>query len=215
MGLSFTDTTGHAIPLGLAEANAELSRLVDSEINAAGFRDGMRGAPRRELFDLHEAPAARKLPQVLPEFRNFTPAARVGRDYLVRVGGCRYSVPWRLAGRFVSAEWTAGKSHEPRPIISRGSTADPSKIDRNSQGSQGRRRSQQPRPDLPRRTTANSKILERCSMRNDRVSILPNHLSILPDRFFKLPDHLSILPDRFSKLPDHSSILPDRFSQSL
>ena len=115
-----------------------------------------------------------------------------------------------------------GKSHEPRPIISRGSTADPSKIDRNSQGSQGRRRSQQPRPDLPRRTTANSKILERCSMRNDRVSILPNHLSILPnhlsilpDRFFKLPDHLSILPDRFSKLPDHSSILPDRFSQSL
>ena len=116
----------------------------------------------------------------------------------------------------------SGKSHEPRPIISRGSTADPSKIDRNSQGSQGRRRSQQPRPDLPRRTTANSKILERCSMRNDRVSILPNHLSILPnhlsilpDRFFKLPDHLSILPDRFSKLPDHSSILPDRFSQSL
>ena len=99
--------TGHAIPLGLAEANAELSRLVDSEINAAGFRDGMRGTPRRELFDLHEAPAARKLPQVLPEFRNFTPAAKVGRDYLVRVGGCRYSVPWRLAGRFVSAEWTA------------------------------------------------------------------------------------------------------------
>lgn len=93
----------------------------------------------------------------------------------------------------------AGKSHEPRPIISRGSTADPSKIDRNSQGSQGRRRSQQPRPDLPRRTTANSKILERCSMRNDRVSILPNHLSILPDRFSKLPDHSSILPDRFSQ----------------
>ena len=77
-------------------------------------------------------------------------------------------------------EEALGKSHEPRPIISRGSTADPSKIDRNSQGSQGRRRSQQPRPDLPRRTTANSKILERCSMRNDRVSILPNHLSILP-----------------------------------
>ena len=130
-----------------------------------------------------------------------------------------------LPGGYVSddtLDYYAGKSHEPRPIISRGSTADPSKIDRNSQGSQGRRRSQQPRPDLPRRTTANSKILERCSMRNDRVSILPNHLSILPnhlsilpDRFFKLPDHLSILPDRFSKLPDHSSILPDRFSQSL
>lgn len=96
----------HAMPPGVAEANAELSSLVETEINGAGFRNGMTGTPRRELFALYEAPSAQKLPPTIPEFRCFTPAARVGRDYLVKINGHRYSVPWRLAGQFVSAEWT-------------------------------------------------------------------------------------------------------------
>lgn len=93
--------------LDLTEANAKLMDLVDSQINAAGFRDNCTGTPRKVLFAQCEAPAALALPiKAIREFTEYLPGIRVGRDYLVRVKGHMYSVPWRFAGQLANVELT-------------------------------------------------------------------------------------------------------------
>lgn len=93
------------LALGLTEANTKLMDLVDSQINAAGFRDNCTGTPRKELFAQFEVPAALAFPmKAIREFTEYLLGIRVGRDYLVRVKGHMYSVPWRCAGQLANVE---------------------------------------------------------------------------------------------------------------
>lgn len=95
------------MPLELNDANAKLMSLVDSEINAAGFRDNGKGASRKELFEEYERPAALKLTGYIPEYREYIDHLTVGRDYTVTIKQHAYSVPWRYAHEMVHAELSA------------------------------------------------------------------------------------------------------------
>lgn len=92
------------LPMSALEATEILQGLIDRTINSAGFRNGGRGTPRKVLYERYEAPAARPLPGIMPEYSRFYTRVRVSRAYRVEVEGRKVSVPYRLAGEYVNIE---------------------------------------------------------------------------------------------------------------
>lgn len=88
----------------LAEANAEVDRLVDA-LNARPFR-GREGS-RDSAFLAEEPPALNPLPAERFEAYEWR-RCKVAPDYHVQVDRMRYSVPWRLVGREVDVRLGAG-----------------------------------------------------------------------------------------------------------
>ena len=92
------------LPLSAREATQALQALIDRYINSAGFRNGGRGTPRKQLYERYEAPAARPLPEIMPEYCNFYKRIRVSRAYRVEIDGRKVSVPSSYAGKHVNVE---------------------------------------------------------------------------------------------------------------
>ncbi len=91
--------------LSVREYNLKLQELVDKYINRCGFRDegkGM-GTPRIELFLKYEKPKAAPVDSFLPSYAESYLMLKVKNDYTVNVRGHDYSVPFKLAGKYVNA----------------------------------------------------------------------------------------------------------------
>lgn len=92
----------HDINLSLEEVNCNLIRQVDKVINKARYREGS-SRTREYLFKTYETAKSRKFEGTIPEFYEHIPCLKVGSDYTVDVDGTKYSVPYTLAGEYVSA----------------------------------------------------------------------------------------------------------------
>lgn len=69
------------------------------------------GESRNQLFIRSDAPGYRALPKTPYEPGKWVLKLRAGSDYHVRVEGCRYSVPNRLANELVNAKLTSTSVH--------------------------------------------------------------------------------------------------------
>jgi transposase len=83
----------------LAEANATVQELLD-DLNNRPFRKLQHC--RRSLFELVDKPALKPLPQNKFEYGHIE-IHRAGKDYMVTIDGCLYSVPHQLTGKRIEA----------------------------------------------------------------------------------------------------------------
>lgn len=88
-----------AVFFSLADLNAAIARIVD-EINAEPFQK--REGSRRELFERHDRPAARELPERGYEYAEWK-RCLVHRDHHIEAGRGYYSVHYSLIGQRVEA----------------------------------------------------------------------------------------------------------------
>lgn len=93
------------LALSVREYNLKLQESVDKYINRCGFRDEGKGlgTPRIELFLKYEKPKATPVDSFLPSYAESYLMLKVKNDYTVNVRGHDYSVPFKLAGKYVNA----------------------------------------------------------------------------------------------------------------
>ena len=92
----------HDIYLSLEEVNTCLIKEVNQKINKAKYREGS-SRTREYLFKTYETATSRKFEGTIPEFYEHIPCLKVASDYTVEIRGVKYSVPYTLAGEYVSA----------------------------------------------------------------------------------------------------------------
>ncbi|MDX8355669.1 Mu transposase domain-containing protein [Cognatiyoonia sp. IB215182] len=93
----------------LSEMNAAISERL-TLLNDRPFCS-QTGESRNQLFIRTDAPGYRSLPKTPYEPGKWILKLRVGKDYHVRVEGCRYSLPHRLANELVGVKLTATSIH--------------------------------------------------------------------------------------------------------
>lgn len=88
----------------IEEYSLRLLSLVDQYINKAPFRQRGNDTQREELFKQYERLKAHPLPDILPRFTKYYPGIKVPSNYLVKIEGHLYSVPYRFVGKQIDVE---------------------------------------------------------------------------------------------------------------
>ena len=84
------------------ENNAMLMELVNEQINRAPYRSDT-DKTREFLFKTYEISRARKFEGIIPVFYRHLSYLRVDSNYRVEIDGHKYSVPFKYATRYVTA----------------------------------------------------------------------------------------------------------------
>lgn len=84
--------------------NVQLQDYVEKYINTVPFKEGGTGTPRRELFYKQEKRHAARLPISIPNYIEHLSSIRVPKSYHIEINGAQYSVPHRLATKFVDID---------------------------------------------------------------------------------------------------------------
>lgn len=91
------------LPKSVHDYNVQLQEFVEKYINAVPFREHATKTPRRELFHQEEKRRAASLRDI-PQYIEHQSFIRVPKSYHIDIDGVKYSVPYRLADKFVDVD---------------------------------------------------------------------------------------------------------------